>query len=202
MTSLHELLRNPPDRLRVTVTPQDVTIRHSSQRPILLVGPVLAFLWTIVLTTVMGAAVLVIKTISVSLGLFGLIFGIAMLAVVTLAMLWWVTEPELVLTPHVLTQRRVWLKWHRHIEHIPLSTLAGSTVEQVTRPQNGYPGVNRLRTVHTDDTPPMMLAHNWSQEERDWLGLVLRHACHAAGDATAESIPRTLQALRATKNKR
>ena len=183
MSILSELLSDPPERLRVSVTLQGVSIRHPKDREAVIVLPLMAVFFTLPLwgLVVAGAGAL----------------GVLIPLLLALLIRWWVTVDEVVLTQHELLTRRVWLRWHRHVQRVPLSTISGLEIDQLVRskPREGSPGVFRLRTVHHDDTPPLRLGHAWSEEERAWLSAVVTQACQDAGDATSASIPESLTAL-------
>lgn len=183
MCSLHQLLSEPPGRLRVSVTLHGISVRHPKDREHVFVLPAMAAFFSIPLW---GWAV-------VGFGALGWLIPL-LLVVLTL---WWVTIDEVVLTQHELGTRRVWLRQHRHVQRVPLSTISGLECEQVVRakPREGGPGVFRLRTAHHDDTPPLRLGLGWSEEERAWLSAVVTQASQAAGEGTSSAIPQSLAAL-------
>lgn len=101
-----------------------------------------------------------------------------------------ITVGELVLTQHELATRRLWLGRYRDVKPVPLSIITDVQTEEFFR------GKFCLRTLHRDDTPSLLIGHSRSEKEREWLAAVVMRASEDDGDATASTIPHTLQPVR------
>ena len=71
------------------------------------------------------------------------VLGVLIPLLLALLILSWVTVDEVVLTQHELLTRRVWLRQHRKVQRVPLSTISCLELEQITQPTSTHPGCFR-----------------------------------------------------------